>query len=74
MSALLTDEAHLAARVAHGHWGTVDAILHNFLRYHATEGREALVEKVAEAIDVEGSPSSHEAAGRVVTALVGEPS
>jgi hypothetical protein len=67
--ALLTDEALQAARNARP--DSTDARVATFLRFHATEGREALTRAVEDAIrDAPKTPWGP--AEAVVTALVGE--
>jgi hypothetical protein len=88
MSVLLTDEAYEAVlrlpeqpTQSRFNGATYDVIVEAFLRYHATEGREALVEAVADVcIRLAGSDWPAEKrkilgrwfASGIVTALVGE--
>ena len=79
-AALLTDEAVWAAagvRVDGSPRKAAGAALAAFLRFHATEGREALVERVARALrdPSYGGPLGvweRKRAEAVVSALVGE--
>lgn len=48
------------------------ALVEAFLRYHATEGREALVDKLAAKSGYHGVALDKGTADRVVTALFGE--
>jgi hypothetical protein len=87
MSVLLTDEAVRAARSGYTHPESEKGIsrecgLRDGINYHATEGREALVEAVMSKLPTHGPAGfgrwsdkhRREQAEAVVTALVGEKS
>lgn len=76
MSVLLTSEATEEAMMPHKCGGApLESVLSTFLRYHATEGREVLVETVCRALSPDGRSGAmwRDEAEAVVTALFGEP-
>lgn len=81
MSVLLTDEAVRATAGAdialgsdaRGYWVLAEDAANQFVHYHATEGREALVERVEMvAVDFGADETSRRIAEAIVTALFGE--